>query len=357
MAYVNLNKCNFTPDYMNIVKAAENIEVKRLPLYEHVMCDEMVDRVTGEHITGMMKATGSDQDYYFRTYCGFFRDMGYDAVPFELCSGVVFPGSGALGGHIKGAITCREDFEKYPWDGIEDTFFDKLGYIYEGLRNNMPEGMKAIGGVGNGVFEIVQDIVGYTDLCYILYDDPELFKELFKKVGDISVRIWDRFLREYGDIFCVCRFGDDLGYKDSTLIGADEIRENIIPVYKRIISTVHSYGKPFLLHSCGNIFSVMDDIIGAGINAKHSNEDQIAVFPEWVKRYGDRIGNFGGIDTDVLCRFDEQYIRDYILNVIPQCVGHGGFAFGSGNSIPAYVPTEGYLAMVDTVRRYRGDYT
>ena len=31
----------------------------------------------------------------------------------------------------------------------------------------MPEGMKAIGGVGYGIFECVQDLVGYEDLCYM----------------------------------------------------------------------------------------------------------------------------------------------------------------------------------------------
>ena len=27
--------------------------------------------------------------------------------------------------------------------------------------------MKAIGGPGNGIFECVQDVVGYTNLCYL----------------------------------------------------------------------------------------------------------------------------------------------------------------------------------------------
>ena len=36
--------------------------------------------------------------------------------------------------------------------------------------------------------------------------------------------------------------------------------------------------------------------------------------------------------------------------------GHGGYALGSGNSIPDYVPVEGYLAMVEGVRARRGDY-
>ena len=76
----------------------------------------------------------------------------------------------------------------------------------------------------------------------------------------------------------------------------------------------------------------------------------------WVERYGDRIGNFGGIDTDVLCRYSPDYIRNYILDCLEKVQGHGGIAFGSGNSIPDYVPTEGFLAMVDTIREWRQDH-
>ena len=49
-------------------------------------------------------------------------------------------------------------------------------------------------------------------------------------------------------------------------------------------------------------------------------------------------------------------METYIRNVIETCQGHGGFAFGSGNSIPDYVPAEGYLAMNRSVRTLRGDF-
>lgn len=99
----------------------------------------------------------------------------------------------------------------------------------------------------------------------------------------------------------------------------------------------------------------MDDLIAAGIDAKHSNEDQIAYFPEWVKRYGDKIGNFGGIDTDAVCCLDRQEMREYINDVYRTCKGHGGFAFGSGNSIPNYVPVDRYLNMNEIIRELRGE--
>ena len=104
------------------------------------------------------------------------------------------------------------------------------------------------------------------------------------------------------------------------------------------------------------IFDVMDDLIDtAKIDAKHSNEDVIAPFDRWVTDYGSRIGNFGGIDTDAVCRLDRAALKEYILEVISKCKGHGGFAFGSGNSIPTYVPLENYINMLEIVREYRGE--
>jgi len=174
-------------------------------------------------------------------------------------------------------------------------------------------------------------------------------------MGQVSLSIWERFLAEFGDIYCVCRFGDDLGYKSNTLLPADDIRTHIFPVYKKIVAAVHRAGKPFLLHSCGCIFDVMDELIEeVGIDAKHSNEDQIALFPYWVETYGDRIGNFGGIDTDAVCRLPKEDMREYIREVVAKCTGHGGFAFGSGNSIPDYVPLDGYRTMLETIHELRG---
>jgi uroporphyrinogen decarboxylase len=177
--------------------------------------------------------------------------MGYDTVSYEQCIGSVMPGSGALDGHKDGVIKTYEDFLKYPWEEIPDLFFERYSGNFKAFREVMPVGMKAIGGPGNGIFECVQDIVGYTDLCYISVDDPKLYSELFEEVGHTNLKIWERFLNEFSDIYCVCRFGDDLGFKSTTLINAVDIREHIIPQYKAIIDTVHSYKKPFILHSCG----------------------------------------------------------------------------------------------------------
>jgi uroporphyrinogen decarboxylase len=345
----------FIPDYKHIVNAARNIEPARLPLYEHIIDVSHMEAILGRKFADLISGDAAERLEFFTDYCTFFRMMGYDTVSYECCVTEILPDGGALYYHNPGAIKSRADFDAYPWDELPGLYFDKFALRFEALREAMPEDTKAIGGVGNGVFEVVQDLTGYETLCYIRADDEGLYADLFRKAGEVEAAIWKRFLDEFGDIFCVCRFGDDLGFSTATLLPPDDIRAHIIPSYKRVVGMVHGAGKPFLLHSCGAIFSVMDDLIAAGIDAKHSNEDQVAPFPEWVKLYGDRIGNFGGIDMNKIIFLDRDAMREYIHDVIKQSIGHGGFAFGSGNSIPDYVPTGKFILMTEIVREWRGE--
>lgn len=346
---------NFQPDYHNVIMAAQNKTPSRIPLYDHGVHVDIMEKILGVDFACLYHGNRSDKEEYYKKICEFYRKMGYDTVSFERCAGPAMPGSGALGNHTEGIIKTMEDYNAYPWEKIPALYFEKYAADFEAMQKALPEGMKAIGGVGNGVFECVQDVVGYMDLCYLRIDEPELFEKLFQRVGDMLVEIWSRMLAQYGDTFCVCRFGDDLGFKSATLLAEEDIKRLIVPQYKRIIALVHAAGKPFLLHSCGCIFNVMDDIIEAGIDAKHSNEDAIAPFSVWVERYGDRIGNFGGIDTDAVCRLNPQEMQEYIENVFACAKNHGGFAFGTGNSVPDYVPVENYLLMNRIARTLRGE--
>ena len=348
----------FEPDYRNVVACARNKEVERIPLYEHIVSYDKIGEIIGKDMSSLYQGDDRDIHEFFRLYCQFFKDNGYDIVPFECCIGDIMPGGGALGdSHITPVIQNQDDFRSYLWEDVPEIYFNKYSKYFAALKDELPDGMKAVGGVGNGIFECVQNLTGYQGLCYISADDEELYQELFCKVGENNLRIWERFLKEFGDAYCVLRFGDDLGYKNSTLLSPTDTKQLILPQYKPIVDLVHSYGKPFLLHSCGKIFDVMDDLIDkVGIDAKHSNEDQIAPFPVWVEKYGDRIGNFGGIDVDVVCGYSKAEMKEYIKDVIEKCKGHGGFAFGTGNSIPDYVPAENYLNMINIVRECRGDF-
>jgi uroporphyrinogen decarboxylase len=344
---------SFIPDYKHIVKAALNIRPTRIPFYEHQISEAIISKVMNCELADPSEYSDSELDEYFGFYCAFFKKMGYDTVSFERILSGIMPGNGALYGHAEGCIKTYEDFEKYPWAELSEIYFKKNKRYFDALERNIPEGMKAIGGVGNGIFECVQDITGYMNLCYIKVDDPDLYEKLFKKTGEVLFDIWTEFIDSYKDLFCVMRMGDDLGFKTNTLLPPEDIIDYIIPGYKNVIDLVHANGRPFLLHSCGNLFDIMENLISAGIDAKHSNEDEIAPMDIWYEKYGDRIGNFGGIDADILCRCKEDDIRAYVTDIYYKSLNAGGVALGSGNSIPSYTPVENYLAMIDVLRELR----
>ena len=277
-------KQQFQPDYTNILKVLHKQRPDYLPLYEHHMDVPFISKAIGEKLE-IVSDKPDDQEDYYRKVNSFWAKNGYDAFDYEAAICEIFPGHGAILGGMLGPIQTREDFEKYPFDELPEIFWNKYTPHLRAIRKAMPQGMKAYGGCGYGIFESAQDLVGYESLCVMQYLDPELFADVFKKIRDLYDTLWTKMVKEYSDIFVFFRMGDDLGHKTSTMLEPDTIRQHILPNYKRILDIVHNGNKKFLLHRCGNIFDLMPDIISQGIDAKHSNEDQIATFEKWIGKW------------------------------------------------------------------------
>jgi len=343
----------FIPDHTNLLQAVTNRRPARLPVYEHHIDAPFISKIIGENLDPAGLNSDELTDYY-RKVTAFWKNMTYDGFDFEAAICDILPGHGAIMGGMLGPVQTRDDFNKYPWNEVPLIFKKTYTPHFEAIRKTLPEGMKAFGGCGYGIFEASRDIVGYEPLCVMQCMDPDLFRDLFIKIGDLWVELWQWVIKNYSDIYVFYRMGDDLGHKTSTLLDPEIIRQHIFPQYKRIIDLIHASGKKFLLHSCGNIFPLMDDIIALGIDAKHSNEDQIAPFSEWIEKYSDRIGLFGGFDLNLLILNDPETIRKTVMEqgVIFRNKAKG-FGLGSGNSIPEYVPVDGFMAMIDAVKEIR----
>jgi uroporphyrinogen decarboxylase len=348
-----MKSTDFTPDYTNLLQVLTNQRSGRLPLYEHHIDAPFISKVLGEELNSENLKENELVEYY-RKVIGFWKEMTYDGFDFEAAICDILPGHGAIMGGMPGPIQIRDDFKKYPWKEIPLIFKEKYTPHFEAIRKTLPKGMKAYGGCGYGIFEASEDLVGYEPLCILQYLDPDLFRDLFVKIGDIWEELWNWVINNYSDIFVFFRMGDDLGYKTSTLLDPDVIRAHILPQYKRIIDLIHASGKKFLLHSCGNIFPLMDALIALGIDAKHSNEDQIAPFMDWIEKYSDKIGLFGGFDLNLLVlKKPDEVFQTVLKQGALFRTKAKGYGLGSGNSIPKYIPVDGFLAMIEATKEIR----
>jgi len=348
-----MNTEKFQPDYTNILQVLYNQRPNRLPLYEHIIDIPFISKALDKDLTPEGNSP-KELERHYSDLIGFWKDNTYDAFAYEAGICDILPGHGAIKGGMPGPIQTRADFERYPFKEIPVIFWETYTPHLEAIQKVMPVGMKAYGGCGYGIFETSEDLVGYEYLCIMQHLDPELFRDIYLKIGELYQTLWSEMIRRYSDLFVFYRMGDDLGFKSNTLLETETIRTHIIPQYKKIIEMAHRDGKKFLLHSCGNIFSVMEDLIAAGIDAKHSNEDLIAPFDRWIELYNDRIGLFGGIDVDSLCLGDYDKVYQKVLKDATRFRSTArGWALGSGNSIAHYVPVDGFMAMVDAAKEIR----
>lgn len=332
-----------SPDFEgNLKKVLKKERPERPTMFEFILSDE-AERV----LSGYELKDDTQEEYIKRKILAFYH-AGYDCVSFWP-GNLWFPkkehkAAATYSMNDCAVITDWESFEKYEWPKMEDINYKTL----EIAQKILPDGMKVVACCPEGILENVIGLVGYENLCYLLADDRELVREIFRAVGE---RI-EKYLTDSLQYDCVglpiCN--DDWGFRSSTLLSHDDLREFVYPYYRRIAEKAHGQGKMIAMHSCGNLEGIYEELYEViGFDGKHSNEDTILPVEESYERYGGKIAILGGIDVDFLCRASEEEIRDRCVKMLEKSEERGGYALGSGNSIAAYVPLKNYFTMLKTV--------
>ena len=248
----------------------------------------------------------------------------------------------------KGPITSLEEFEQYPWPDPDALTTRSL----EWYEKNLPDDMCVIGSGGFAHFaEYLTWLMGYETLCYALYDQRDLVRAIADRLESLYVAMLERIL-EFERVKLIWG-SDDMGFKTGTLISPSDLREFVLPGHRVMAEMAHAAGRPYLLHSCGQLEAIMEDLIGdVRIDGKHSYEDNIQSVTEAKSVYGARIALLGGIDVDFLCRSTEGDIRRRVRETLDACLPGGGYCLGTGNSVANYIPIDNYLAMLDEGRKY-----
>lgn len=273
-----------------------------------------------------------------------YRRAGYDYVTVQI-PGFKFPSNRSY--HTRtvsinaGAmIHDWASYEAYPWPDPEKADYSLL----EAVEPNLPDGMKLIVYGPGGVLENVIELVGYEALCYLLADDPKLAAAIFEQVGSRMVRYYERVAPYSGVGACISN--DDWGFKTQTMLSPRQLRQYVFPWHKQIAEVVHAAGKPLILHSCGHFERIISDLEAIGIDARHSYEDAILPVEQAYERYHAKFAILGGIDLDFMCRATPEEIYARAKALLQQTEKRGGYALGTGNSVPDYVPDENYFAML-----------
>jgi uroporphyrinogen decarboxylase len=275
-----------------------------------------------------------------------FHRLGYDystlMIPgFTLAEGIVRPQKETYSLDAGSVIRSRADFDAFAWPDPDRADYGML----ERLAADLPPGMKLIPYSPNGVLENVIDLMGYQALCIRLLEDRQLVEDVFAEVGERLLRYYSRAVRH--DCVGACLANDDWGFNTSTLLSPEALRQLVFPWYRRIVEAAHAAGKPVILHSCGYFEEIIEDVIeDLRFDGRHSYEDQIVPVEEAYDRFHGRIAILGGIDVDFICRSSPEDVYRRARDMLERAAENGGFALGTGNSVPDYMPDANFLALI-----------
>jgi len=336
-----MSNFNRVPDFNQMLKVLERQIPDRDVLFELFMNNDVYEWAIG----GKLPAGRLNHS---RAMARAFAVLGYDYAT-AWGSGFHFPGKPRAGGaqtyslNEAPVIIDRASFDAYPWPRAQDFDYSSLWDIMPDL----PGGMKLMVMGPGGVLENAVKLVGYDNLCYMLYDDEALLADIFEKIGSGLVAHYK--LSASYDSVGMLMANDDWGFKSQTMISVEAMRKYVFPWHKEIVNIAHKLGKPALLHSCGNFSQIVDDLYNMGFDARHSYEDNIMPVEDAYGLFAGNMAVLGGMDLDFLLRAPTWELKARARQLLARGRERGGYALGSGNSIPKFCPLEKYLAMISVI--------
>jgi len=245
----------------------------------------------------------------------------------------------------EGVITNWKDFEKFRWPEQSQIDYSR----FEGVRVLLPDGMGVIGQYGD-IFTLVWELMGFENFAMAIYEEPELVSALFKKVSDLILGMFNTMADM--DWIGALWYSDDIAYSSGLMINPEILRTYFFPLLRHIGDQAKTKNIPFIYHSDGVLWDVMDDIVKSGVNALHPIEPKAMDMSLVKEEVGDKLCLCGGVEVDLLARGKEHEVVKLVDKWLNEVGSKGGYCAGSSNSIPEYVNIDNYKAMVRTVLEF-----
>jgi uroporphyrinogen decarboxylase len=252
---------------------------------------------------------------------------------------------------VASPIKTMADFERYtPPDPHAPGRFDAIETAVEKYK-----GDKAVIVHLNDVFSLPRYLMGMEDLLMAIAIQPELVKALVEMSVQINLELAKEVASRGAKIVYT---GDDIAYNKGLLMSPKHFRELLYPGFYRVVQGFKDLGLYVIKHTDGNLWSIMDLLVDAGIDCLDPIDPLAGMDLGEVKaKYGDRIALKGNVDCADLMTFGTpEEVVEATKVALRQGMPGGGYILSSSNSIHSAVKPENYAAMLHTLHEY-GCYT
>jgi len=197
------------------------------------------------------------------------------------------------------------------------------------------------------LFERAWSLRGMENLMMDMVQRPSFVHELLDLITDFNLKLIDH-ISQY-DIDGIY-FGDDWGYQRGMLMSPDMWRTFIKPLIKRMYDRTHELGWDVFIHSCGNISTVLDDLVEIGLNVFNPFQPEVIDIEEVIDRYAGRLAFYGGLSIQKTLPFGSaDEVRDEVKHRLGLARKYSGYIVSPSHDMPPDIPVENVLAMLETL--------
>lgn len=277
---------------------------------------------------------------------GFFDDIGGDR--FRDVFGVVWDRSveediGIVVGTVLPEPTLR-DYE-FP-DPRDPRFFDDI----PAKIARFPDRFRVFQ-IGFSLYERAWTLRGMENLLADFHQEPGFVRDLLEAIADYDIaQVREAVERDIDAVY----FGDDWGQQRGLQMGPRIWREFLLPVLRRMYAAVRAAGKLVMIHSCGDVDELFDDLVEAGVSCFNPFQPEVMDVASILPRYRGRLAFHGGLSTQRTLPFGTPEDVRREGSRLLELGREGGLIIAPAHDVEGDVPLENMLALIELVQAQPG---
>lgn len=238
--------------------------------------------------------------------------------------------------HAHAPLAVNRDLSVFQWPDAEDPHL--LDDAQRVLRADNRVHF-TVPNFGFALFERAWSLRGFDRLLMDLATKPGWVEQLLEIITQIQVRLAQRFVALGVD---GGYFGDDYGAQRGMLFSPVTWRRLFKPRLARMFAVFRNTGLPVILHSDGNIWAILPDLVDIGLNCLNPVQPEVMDPRPLYREYGKHLSFYGGISTQsVLPHGTPSEVKTAVAACVQQLAPDGtGLLLGPSHRMQSDIPVE-----------------